>query len=53
MTGYPAIVAREQEIPMVSGAPVPGRIDDETLVTLDAERGVVYEGDVLRHARGR
>ena len=53
MTGYPAIIAREQEIPMVSGAPVPGRIDDETLVTLDAERGVVYEGDVLRHARGR
>ncbi len=53
MTGYPAIIAREQEIPMVSGAPVPGRIDDEMLVTLDAERGVVYEGDVLRHARGR
>jgi pyruvate kinase (EC 2.7.1.40) len=53
MTGYPAIVAREREIPMVSGAPVPARIDDETLVTLDAERGVVYEGDVLRHARGR
>ncbi len=53
MTGYPAIIAREQEIPMVSGAPVPSRIDDEMLVTLDAERGVVYEGDVLRHARGR
>ena len=53
MTGYPAIVAREQEIPMLSGAPIPGRIDDETLVTLDAERGIVYEGDVLRHARGR
>ena len=52
-TGYPAIVAREQEVPMVSGAPVPDRIESGTTVTLDAERGVVYEGDVLRHARNR
>jgi pyruvate kinase len=53
MTGYPAIVAREQEIPMVSGAPLPERIEDGAVVSLDAERGVVYEGDVIRHTRER
>jgi pyruvate kinase len=53
MTGYPALVAREQEIPMVSGAPLPDRIADGTVVTVDAERGVVYEGDVIRQARKR
>ncbi|WP_248908935.1 pyruvate kinase [Halocatena marina] len=45
MTGYPAIVARELGVPMVSGA----SIDDlpvGTTVTLDGERGVVYSGDV-------
>ena len=45
MTGYAAMVARELEIPMISDADldaVPG-----TQITLDAERGVVYEGDVL------
>ncbi|NHN47506.1 pyruvate kinase [Halostella sp. JP-L12] len=44
MTGYPAMVARELGIPMISDA----RLDavDGTVVTLDAERGVVYEGDV-------
>ncbi|MFB6243048.1 MAG: pyruvate kinase [Halobaculum sp.] len=53
MTGYPAIVARERGIPMVSGAPVPDRIEDGAVVTVDAERGVVYEGDVIRQARKR
>ncbi|WP_101295716.1 pyruvate kinase [Halegenticoccus soli] len=51
MTGYPALVARELDIPMISGAPVPDGLDDGTTVTLDAERGVVYEGNVLRPAR--
>jgi pyruvate kinase len=45
MTGYPAIVARELGVPMVSGAPVDD-IPDDVTVTLDAERGVVYSGDV-------
>jgi pyruvate kinase len=53
MTGYPAIVARELEIPMLSGAPLPAAIPDGTTVTLDAERGIVYEGDVLRKADSR
>jgi pyruvate kinase len=48
MSGYPAIVARELGIPMVSGAPMPDAIADRTTVTLDAERGVVYEGDIIR-----
>ncbi len=46
LTGYPALVARELGLPMISGAPVPETVTDGTTVTLDAERGVVYEGDV-------
>ncbi|MFB6156583.1 MAG: PEP-utilizing enzyme, partial [Haloferacaceae archaeon] len=49
MTGYPALLARELGIPMISGAPLPPRVEDGTVVTLHAERGVVYEGDVVRH----
>jgi pyruvate kinase len=48
MTGYPAIVARELGVPMVSGAPVEN-IPDDALVTLDAERGVIYSGDVQEY----
>jgi len=43
MTGYPALVAREMGIPMVSGADVDDA-DDGEVVTVDAERGVVYGG---------
>ncbi|USZ69093.1 pyruvate kinase [Halorussus salilacus] len=46
MTGYPAMVARELDVPMISGAPLEPRIRDGDEVTLDAERGVVYEGDI-------
>jgi len=45
VTGYTAIVARELGIPMVGDA----SLDDMpagTVVTLDGERGVVYEGAV-------
>ena len=45
MTGYPAMVARELEIPMISDATLDAARGTE--ITLDAERGVVYEGDVL------
>ena len=48
MTGYPALVARELGIPMVSGATVPDRIEDGRTVTIDAERGVIYDGNVAR-----
>jgi pyruvate kinase len=47
LTGYPAMVARELDLPMISGAPVPDTIEDGTVVTLHAERGIVYEGDIL------
>jgi len=52
MTGYPAMVARELGIPMISGADV---IDDYEgdVVTLDAERGVVYEGEIRREGGDR
>jgi pyruvate kinase len=43
MTSYAAIVARELSIPMVSAAPLPDRIGDGDILTVDAERGVVYE----------
>ncbi|WP_227131603.1 pyruvate kinase [Halorubellus salinus] len=50
MTGYPAMVAREVGIPMISGAAVGRDYEGET-VTLDAERGVVYEGEIRRERR--
>jgi len=43
MTSYAAIVARELAIPMVSAATLPDRIGDGDVLTVDAERGVVYE----------
>ena len=46
LTGYPAIVARELGVPMVSGAEIPEAIADGHVVTVDGERGVVYGGDV-------
>ncbi|MDG5759200.1 pyruvate kinase [Natronococcus sp. A-GB1] len=45
MTGYPALVAREIDVPMISGADV-DELEDGSMVTLDAERGVVYGGDI-------
>ncbi|QLG50870.1 pyruvate kinase [Natrinema halophilum] len=48
MTGYPALVARELSLPMISDADLTGfegNADGDT-VTLDAERGVVYGGDI-------
>lgn len=46
VTGYPAIVARELGLPMVSGVTIFEDIPNGTTVTLDAERGIVYEGDI-------
>ncbi|MEF8774079.1 MAG: pyruvate kinase [Halobacteriales archaeon] len=43
VTGYAAMVARELGLPMVSDVDVDALPSGET-VTLDAERGVVYEG---------
>jgi pyruvate kinase len=46
MTSYAALVARERGVPMISGAPLPDDVADGATVTLHADRGVVYEGDV-------
>ncbi|PSP58062.1 pyruvate kinase, partial [Halobacteriales archaeon QH_8_67_36] len=48
LTSYAAIVARELSIPMVGDAALPDRIDDGDVLTLDAERGVVYEQSEAR-----
>lgn len=53
MTGYPAVVARELGIPMISGATLPPTVADGDVVTLDGERGVVYDGDVTAAGRRR
>ncbi|MEE6211279.1 pyruvate kinase [Salarchaeum sp. III] len=44
MTGYPAMIARELDVPMVSGVTLPDDLADGDSVTLDGERGVVYGG---------
>lgn len=51
LTGYPAIVARELGVPMISGASLPSAINEGDMVTVDGERGVVYEGDVTGGTR--
>jgi pyruvate kinase len=45
-TSSAAILARELDIPMISGASVSDDIDDGDIVTLDAERGILYEGAI-------
>ncbi|WP_324662090.1 pyruvate kinase [Haloarcula sediminis] len=47
ITSYAAIVARELSIPMISDAALPDTADGDVL-TLDAERGVVYEESATR-----
>ncbi|PSQ58488.1 MAG: pyruvate kinase [Halobacteriales archaeon SW_9_67_25] len=42
VTGYPALVARELDVPMVCDAHIEDAVADGTEVSLDGERGVVY-----------
>jgi len=51
MTGYPAVIAREIGIPMLSGAVIPEDIENGATLSIDAERGIVFDGDVLRTPR--
>lgn len=44
ITGHPAVIARELDVPMISDASLANLVQSETTITLDAERGVVYEG---------
>jgi pyruvate kinase len=52
MTGYPAMIAREVGIPMVGGADL-AAVDSGRTVTVDAERGVVYDGHIDRRISNR
>ncbi|MDR5656796.1 pyruvate kinase [Halodesulfurarchaeum sp. HSR-GB] len=52
MTGYAAMVARELEIPMITGADIED-LEPGQRVTIDGERGVVYDGEVNKPAAGR
>ncbi|WP_114577023.1 pyruvate kinase [Saliphagus sp. LR7] len=45
MTGYAALVAREMNVPMISGADL-SDVPGDAVVTIDAERGVVYGGSI-------
>src|SRR5699024_5383426 len=45
ITGYPAIVARETGLPMISNVLL-ANVAESDRVTLDAGRGIVYEGTV-------
>lgn len=52
LTGYPAMIARELDIPMISDSDLdPETIETGTTVTVDARRGVVYDGDVRQVTR--
>ncbi|MFW5949871.1 MAG: pyruvate kinase [archaeon] len=44
--GRAAVVGRELDIPTVSEMEVPDDIGEETIVTLDGERGVLYKGPI-------
>jgi pyruvate kinase len=45
-TSHAAVLARELDIPMITNADVPEKIEDGTVVTLDAEREVLYRDAV-------
>ena len=51
VTGYASILARELDIPMVADADVAEETTEGDVVTLDAERGIVYDGAVREGAR--
>jgi pyruvate kinase len=46
MTGYAAMVARELDRPLVGDVSLSDDIADGSTVTINGERGVVYEGDL-------
>jgi pyruvate kinase len=59
MTSYAAMVARELDLPMISAASLSADVADGAVVTLDAERGIVYDEaihertrDDVQHRRG-
>ena len=53
MTSYAAIVAREVDIPMIADATLSRDVASGTVVTLDAERGIVYDEAIQNRAAER
>ena len=51
MTSYAAIVARELDVPMISNASLSPEVESGSVVTLDAERGIVYDEAIHDRAR--
>jgi pyruvate kinase len=52
LTGYATMVARELGIPMIADAKLSEETVDGDAVTLDADRGVVYDGVTHERRRG-
>ena len=50
-TGYAAVVARELGIPMVSGADISEDATEGDVVTLDGERGIIYDDAIDQRGR--
>lgn len=47
LTSYVAFVAREMGLPMIAGISPPENVADQTIVTMDGERGLLYHGNIL------
>ena len=47
LTSYVALVAREMGLPMIAGISLLETIADQTIVTMDGERGLLYNGNIL------
>ena len=45
-TSHAAVLARERDIPMIADAEVPDELEDGDVVTLDAERAILYRDAV-------
>ena len=53
MTSYAAIVARELDIPMVTDTSLSRDVQSGTVITVDAERGIVYDEAIRNRAAER
>jgi len=53
MTSYAAIVARELELPMVTDVSLSRDVESGTVITVDAERGIVYDEAIRNRAAER
>ncbi len=47
LTSYVALIARELNLPMISGISLPDSLSNKTIVTLDGGRGLLYYGNIL------